>query len=89
MWSNGVMAVPLEGGPTDVDADLRSIGRGMLAARRRRGLTQRQLEDMSCVPQSTISRLENGKMPSVRLSHLARLVHVLGRVTIDPHDERS
>jgi transcriptional regulator with XRE-family HTH domain len=81
------MAVPLEGGPTDLESDLRSIGRGFLAARRRRGLTQRGLEGMSCVPQSTISRLENGKMASVRVSHLARLVHVLGRVTIEPLDE--
>jgi transcriptional regulator with XRE-family HTH domain len=70
----------------DIDRHLIAFGRAFLRARRARGLSQRRLEALSSVPQSTISRLENGKMPSVRASHLARLVAVLGSVTIDARD---
>ena len=65
------------------DPSLDAIGIAFRRARAARGLTQRQLAERSSVPQSTISRLENGKMPSVRASHLTRLVTVLGRVVIE------
>lgn len=65
------------------EPSLDAIGMGFRRARAARGLTQRELAERSSVPQSTISRLENGRMPSVRASHLARLVTVLGRVVIE------
>ncbi len=65
------------------DPSLDAIGIAFRRARAAQRLSQRQLEGMSGVPQSTISRLENGRMPSVRASRLARLVKVLGRVVID------
>ena len=41
-------------------------------------LTQRQLESISGVDQTTISRLENGRLFGMRWTRFARLVHVLG-----------
>jgi transcriptional regulator with XRE-family HTH domain len=73
--------------PTNIDDDLRRIGRALLQARRSRGLSQRRLEALSSVPQSTISRLENGRRAGARISHLARLARVLGRIVIDPPDD--
>ena len=65
------------------DRHLVAIGRGFLRARRSRYLSQRALAGLSSVPQSTISRLENGRRSSIRVGQLARLVAVLGHVAID------
>ena len=73
---------------TDADGDegLRRVGQAFLLARRSRGWSQRYLERQSGVPQSTISRLENGRRPTIPVSDLARLACTLGRVTIEPRD---
>ena len=70
--------------PEPSDEALRRIGRGLRAARRRSRLTQRALERSSGVPQSTISRNENGLRPTAKATTLARLIHVLGEVEIPP-----
>ena len=82
------MPVP-EGPAPDVELYLLAVGRAFFRARQKAGLSQRRLEALSFVPRSTISRLENGRMPSVRVSHLARLVRVLGRIAIDTADDDS
>ena len=49
--------------------------------RRRRyqaGYSQRKLGELCGVPQSTISRLENGKLRGISLPKLGRLVAALG-----------
>jgi DNA-binding Xre family transcriptional regulator len=43
-----------------------------------KGLTQAQLADASHVPQSTISRLEAGKLANVNLKQLQQLADALG-----------
>ena len=53
------------------------IGRGVRAARYRAGLSQQQLAWRTRVNQATISRIETGKLRSLRLSTLARIVGVL------------
>jgi ribosome-binding protein aMBF1 (putative translation factor) len=80
-----VMALPNQR-PAGSQPDLVAFGQAFQRARQARGLSQRRLEQLSFVPQSTISRLENGKLPSVRAIQLARLVAVLGRVTIERAD---
>ena len=54
------------------------IGRVVRARRQRLGLTQRQLELLSGVDQSVISRLENGLLGGLRWSRFARLVGAIG-----------
>jgi transcriptional regulator with XRE-family HTH domain len=49
------------------------IGLGIRDYRRAHGLTQQQLERLSGVDQTTISRLENGLAPGLRLERLARI----------------
>ncbi len=53
---------------------------GQLVRRRRQGLglSQRQLERLSGVDQTVISRLENGTLGGLRWSRFARLVGALG-----------
>ena len=60
-----------------VDLGLEIIGRGVLRARIDASLTQRRLEDLSGVDQSTISRLENGNLSGLRLRRLAAIVGTL------------
>jgi transcriptional regulator with XRE-family HTH domain len=43
-----------------------------------KGLTQAQLADLSGVPQSTISRLEGGKLANVNLKQMQQLADALG-----------
>lgn len=76
-------------GSSQVDRHLVVIGRAFLRARRAHQLSQRGLAALSGVPQSTISRLETGRRPSIRVVHLARLVAVVGRVTIDVDGARE
>ena len=68
------------------EAGVRAIGRGFRHARARHGLSQRSLAALSGVPQSTISRLETGSRTSIRVAHLARLVAIVGQITIDLDD---
>lgn len=53
---------------------------GRLIRRRREivGISQRQLEALSGVPQSSISRLETGRLRGLRWSRFARLADALG-----------
>ena len=53
------------------------IGGIVREARRRRGLTQRQLAWSSTLSQSTISRLETGRLRGMRLFTLAAIIGVL------------
>ncbi len=64
--------------PSARDA-LKRIGRGIAAARRAHGLSQLQLEQLSGVDQTTISRLEHGLAPGIRLERLARIAAALPR----------
>jgi transcriptional regulator with XRE-family HTH domain len=56
----------------------RLIGRLVLRRRQRLGLSQRQLEHLSGVDQTVISRLENGRLGGLRWSRFAELVDALG-----------
>ena len=75
----GAWATPI---PQPSDEALERIGVGLRWARRRRGMTQRQLSMASGVPQSTISRIENGLRPTAKATTIAQLVHVLGAIQI-------
>ncbi len=55
------------------------LGRWILDARVRAGLGQAQLGRMARVHQSTISRLENGRLEGLSLYKLAMIVAVLDR----------
>ena len=56
---------------------LEIVGRMILDARNRANLTQAQLERMSGVDQTTISRLERGRLPGISLNRLAAIVGAL------------
>ena len=64
-------------GRTDIVVGLEWIGRWIFEARRRAGLTQKELEGMSGVDQTTISRLERGCLAGLRLYRLAALISCL------------
>jgi transcriptional regulator with XRE-family HTH domain len=70
--------------PLPPDEALSRLGIGLRRARWRCGMTQRQLSTASGVPQSTISRIENGLRPTAKAATIARLVHILGAVEIPP-----
>jgi transcriptional regulator with XRE-family HTH domain len=61
---------------------LEIIGRAVWEARRRAGLSQRQLGYRAGVHQSTISRLERGRLTGMRLQRLATIVAVLDQLSI-------
>jgi transcriptional regulator with XRE-family HTH domain len=63
--------------PRVADA-LACIGAAARRARHDRGLTQLSLELLTEVDQTTISRIENGLAPNVRLEYLARIIAVVG-----------
>jgi len=63
-------------------APLRWIGAGVTRARRERQLSQRGLAARSGVDQGTISRLERGLAPGMRLESLARILLVLHAIDI-------
>ena len=54
------------------------IGQLVRRRRERLGLSQRQLELLSGIDQSVISRLENGRLTGIRWSRFARLVDAIG-----------
>src|SRR5215207_4244046 len=60
-----------------VDLGLEILGRGLLRARLGANLTQALLEELSGVDQTTISRLENGRLAGLRLRKVAALVAAL------------
>ncbi len=80
---------PLYGGrgPVPLDgelAGLRLIGLRLREARLRLGLTQRRLEQLSGIDQTTISRLENGRLTSLHLTRVGAIASVLaGHWTFD------
>jgi HTH-type transcriptional regulator / antitoxin HipB len=59
-------------------AGLQALGRQLRRARYARGWTQRELGRRSGVHQTTISRLENGRLASLHLLRLAALILALG-----------
>ncbi len=61
-----------------------AIGRVLRRRREQLGLSQRQLERLSGLDQSVISRLENGKTKGIRFGRFAFLVGSLGG--LDPSD---
>jgi DNA-binding Xre family transcriptional regulator len=67
------------GGPLTMReaAGLRLLGAQVKRARYARGWTQRRLEEVSGVDQTTISRLENGRLINLRLVRLAALAGAL------------
>ena len=54
------------------------MGKTTMFARVGQGLSQRRLEALCGVDQSTICRLENGLAPGLRLDKLAKIIAVLG-----------
>lgn len=67
---------------------LKELGRILRQARLSLALSQRQLERRSLVDQTTISRLENGRLTHLSLEHIARLMQVLrGQIDLrEPSD---
>ena len=57
--------------------DVETLGRAILAARRRAGLSQRALAERCGVDQPSISRLERGILPGISLRRLAAIVATL------------
>lgn len=70
--------------PTDrrVLRGLALLGRIVKLRRGQRGLSQRQLETLSGVDQTIISRLENGKLYGLRWARFARIVDALGGLDV-------
>ena len=70
--------------PTDrrVLRGLVLLGRLIKLRRGQRGLSQRQLETLSGVDQTIISRLENGKLYGLRWARFARIVEALGGLDV-------
>jgi transcriptional regulator with XRE-family HTH domain len=58
------------------------LGRVVKLRRGQRGLSQRQLETLSGVDQTIISRLENGKLYGLRWARFARIVEALGGLDV-------
>jgi transcriptional regulator with XRE-family HTH domain len=73
-------------------AFMKAVGRQVFFARVAQGLSQRQLERLCGVDQTTISRLERGLAPGLRLERLATIMAVLGisdlRAIAPPPDAR-
>jgi transcriptional regulator with XRE-family HTH domain len=72
-----------------VDFGLKCLGRALLDARRRAGYSQSQLAWISGIHQSTISRVERGRLDGMRLRRLAVLIAALGGISIDLAAERQ
>jgi transcriptional regulator with XRE-family HTH domain len=62
--------------PQEMDG-LRKIGSQLRRARLGNGWSQHRLERLSGVDQTTISRLENGQLLSLRLARIADLMQAL------------
>jgi transcriptional regulator with XRE-family HTH domain len=57
----------------EVAQELLRMGSEAYEWRRQAGLTQRALEALTGIDQTTISKLERGRLPGLRLHHLARI----------------
>jgi DNA-binding XRE family transcriptional regulator len=66
--------------PPSAYVGLAELGAWMKRLRRHAGMTQYQLETVTGVDQTVISKLENGKQMSLRLTRLATVIGVL----VDP-----
>jgi transcriptional regulator with XRE-family HTH domain len=64
------------------DLALVDVGRSIYEARRVAGLSQRGLAERCGIDQGSISRLERGLLPGIKIRRLCRLIAVLGRVDI-------
>jgi XRE family transcriptional regulator, regulator of sulfur utilization len=64
-------------GDSGRDSFLRLFRRDLIKLRRNRGLTQKQLDKMTGIPQSEISRIESGRA-NPTLATLRTLVRALG-----------
>ena len=58
------------------------IGRVVKLRRNQRAISQRELERLSGVDQTVISRLENGKLYGLRWARFARIVDALGGLDV-------
>lgn len=69
--------------------DRRGIGRVIADARKQRGVSQRELEETSSVPQGKISRIERGvTYPTIReIDHLATALKLKVHVVILDDDD--
>jgi DNA-binding Xre family transcriptional regulator len=63
--------------PQHIAIGIELIGTWVLDSRRRLDMTQMQLERMSAVDQTTISRLERGRLQGITLKRLAAIVGAL------------
>ena len=71
----------------DIDFGLRLIGDRLALGRRRLGLSQAALARLAGLHQSTISRLEAGKLMSIQFRRLGLLEATLaGRVVLGPQE---
>jgi len=71
----------------DVDFGLRLIGDRLALGRRRLGISQAALARLAGLHQSTISRLEAGKLMSIQFRRLGLLEATLaGRVVLRPQE---
>ena len=73
--------------PADLDPAIERgmeiIGVALRTARRRRGWTQAQLGGICGLSQSTISKLEGGRLVSIRFRRFARIVESLAELPLD------
>ena len=69
---------------------LARLGRRILDGRLALGLSQAQLERLSGLDQTAISRLENGRLPGLRLHRLAAVFAVLDGLALgEPGRDRN
>ncbi len=88
MWHATIVAMPWDSFLLDWDDDLTARGfaaLGRLVRRRRHqlGITQKELEWLSGIDQTLISKLENGRLKGMRWSRFGRLVGALGGLSED------
>jgi transcriptional regulator with XRE-family HTH domain len=75
--------------PAD-ERPLRAIGADLLRARRRRAWSQRDLQAVSGVHQSEISRAERGLAPGMRITAVASLILALeAEITLKPRSRTN
>jgi DNA-binding XRE family transcriptional regulator len=83
-WLHRTMPYPRAGNSLHVTYELLegldSLGSFVRERRRALGLSQAALERATGVDQTTISRLENGKLYHLRLSRLAAIFRVIHRL---------
>jgi transcriptional regulator with XRE-family HTH domain len=60
------------------------LGEAVRKARIARGLSQRHLARMCALDQGSISRLENGKAPGMRIESLGRILRVVMVLDVRP-----